>query len=154
MKTFKGPRRQGGWIVAAAAGANAIASIAGGLSGSSKAKAAGRASARTIMETYQETARRKSLRDQQRLGLTRASVYASNVQMTGTSAEYLSQMQDEMRKENAWMERAARLNARAARKGGQAAADVALYSGITQGISYGAQAAVAGYEWYTDPNRG
>lgn len=152
MKQFKGPRRQGGWVQMALAGVGAISSIAGGISGRSAAKDAGRATARTIMETYSETQRRKDIRDQQKLGMTRASIAASGIQRSGTSAEYLSQMQDEIKNENAWLERAARMNARAARKGGQAQGDVAMYSGLTQGIQYAGQAAVAGYEWYT--NRG
>ena len=90
------------------------------------------------------------------LGVITASVAASNIQMSGSSARYKAGYQQAIRREISWDQVKANMDARMAEKAGQAAGSAAMYQGIGSAVSYGAQAygAYSAGAASTDPGLG
>lgn len=152
MKGFKSsPRKQGGWIQVAAFAASAGFNAITGRRARSKARKAGKLQGALIWQTFLENRRRKTLQDEQRIGAANLAVAASNIQRTGTSALYITEMQAEIDRENAWLEKEARMAVLAARKGAQATGKQAMTQAYAGAVRDLGSAAVAGYEWATRP---
>jgi hypothetical protein len=126
----------------AVAGIAAVgSSIYGGMQGKKAAKAAGKASAKAIMDTYKEEKRRTISTNAQTSSFTDLAIAASNLQKTGTQQLYYDDMVAEQARQLDWMKKAAKSNANAAKKGGQAAGNIAQTQGIAQGIAIAGQTA-------------
>lgn len=123
------------------AAATAAYSVYSGMTGKKKAKKAGKAAARLIMKETQENVRRMRQQNAQTRGLTQATVGASGIQMSGSTAAYARGMDTEMERQLAWTQEAGRLQAKAAKKGAAAAGKQAMSQGIMG-------AAQAGLSWW------
>lgn len=119
--------------------AQAVMSLYQGMSGSRKAKSAGRATARLI-ELETQIATRRAQRDlSQFMKDSRRAAFASGIQMSGSTSDYIRQMEYRGYEGIQDIRRVGWAQARAARKGGQVTG-----SGLmTQGLA-GALGATAG----------
>ena len=86
--------------------------------------------AQQIRKTTDEMARRMERGQERQLGETKAGVYASGINMSGSSEAYVLDMQAEQARELAWLKDAGESRARAAEKG----ADVQRQAGRFQNI--------------------
>ena len=141
MKTFNMPsrKRQGGWVQLAIAGVGLASSLLGGASAKKKAKKAGQAQADQIMATHKENRRRREFMQGQELGLASAASGASNLMQTGSTKQYQDQLALEYKKELQWMDKAAKLAARAAKRGASQAGDLYMQQGFQSAIGYAGQ---------------
>jgi hypothetical protein len=73
------------------------------------------------------------------VGGIRAAIYASNLQMGGSSKRYKDAYEGNYRREMAWDQQKARMDAETAKKGGQLAGDAAMYSGFSSAIGFAGQ---------------
>jgi hypothetical protein len=124
------------WVAVGIAGVGVGSSILGGRSAKKAAKAAGKATAANILETEKENQRRRTLDLAQKTGTITAAVYASGLQMGGSSLRYKNAFEGNYRREMAWDQQKARMDAETAKKGGQLAGDAAMYSGFTSAIGF------------------
>lgn len=147
MRQMKSLRKQGGWVQVAIAGAGAVQSLATGMAAKDDAEDAGKAAAYFTMEDYKETQRRKDKTDAVTLGLTDASIGASNIQVSGSTADYRQDMVDEMAREDAWLKKSAELRAYAQMKGAEVQGQAIQNSAVGGAIRYTGQAVAAGYDW-------
>jgi hypothetical protein len=128
------------WVAVGISAVGVGSSIFGGISGKKAAKEAGKATAANILATEEENQRRRKLDLEQKVGGIRAAVYASNLQMGGSSKKYKNVYESNYRREMAWDQQKARMDAETAKKGGQLAGDSALYSGVGSAFGFAAQA--------------
>jgi hypothetical protein len=108
----------GAWVAAAAVALSAFQ----GQQGAKAAKKAGKASAAAIMTNYREERRRAEASFTKERSLADLAIGASNLQKTGSALTYTNELAAEQARQLDWMRQAAEANARAARKGGSAAA--------------------------------
>lgn len=141
MKSFNMPSRkkQGGWVQLAIAGVGMAASLFGGQRASEKARAAGKAQADLIIETNKENRRRREFMQTQTLGVAQAASGASNILQSGSTKLYQDQLAAEYQKELQWMDKAAKLAARAARRGASQAGDLYMQQGFQSALGYAGQ---------------
>lgn len=117
-----------------------IGGVAGGLfgalggGGEDDAKELAEERARLIQMTARENERRALLQLGGILGEAKAATYASNLQDSGSSKRYRTELESRFRQEMAWDRQKARIDAKMARKGGQVAADQIQYSSISSMI--------------------
>jgi hypothetical protein len=116
-----------------ATGAAVVTSVGGGMMGAKAAKEAGKATSNAIMTTYKQEKRGTEAANLRNNSLTDLSIAASNIQKTGTAQVYYDEMVGEQKRQLDWMKKVANANAKAARSGGQAAGQAAIYGGIAQG---------------------
>lgn len=131
------------WVAVGIAAVSAVTSIAGGISGKKAAEKAGERQANIIEQTAAENRRRRELDLQNQLGGITAAIGASNIQMSGSSKKYKNVFESSYRSEMAWDKQKARLEARAARKGGASAGQAAMFTGISSAASFASQAFIA-----------
>ena len=130
------------WVAAGSAAVGAVSSIIGGNKAKKKAKEAGRANASLIQQETAEQLRRTRLQFDQQIGLTRAMIGASGVQLNvGTPQRYVDFMRKEQRAQLDWTEKAGKLRASAAKKQGSYVGGQAFNQGVQQSIGYIGQAA-------------
>jgi len=94
--------------------------VAGGIGrgrGNRAAEKAAKKQADLIRQTTDEAARRLERGQERKLGETKAGVYASGVQMGGSSEAYVNDMQAEQARELAWLKEAGYKQAKAVEKG-------------------------------------
>jgi hypothetical protein len=127
------------WVSAGIAAVGIGSSLIGGKSAKKAAKEAGKATAENILETEKENQRRRTLDLEQKVGGIRAAVYASNLQMGGSSLKYKNAFESNYRSEMAWDKQKARMDAETAKKGGQLAGDAAMYSAFSSAIGFAGQ---------------
>lgn len=141
MKSFNMPSRkkQGGWVQLAIAGVGLASSLFGGKRASEKARAAGKAQADLIIETNKENRRRREFMQMQTLGVAQAASGASNILQSGSTKLYQDQLAAEYQKELQWMDKAAKLAARAARRGASQAGDLYMQQGFQSALGYAGQ---------------
>lgn len=141
MRNFRMPSRkkEGGWVQLAIAGVGLASSLLGGRSAKSKAKKAGFAQADLIMKTNKENRRRRQFMQKQELGLASAASAASGLMQIGSTKQYQDQLAAEYKKELQWMDQAAKLAARAARRGASQAGDLYMQQGFQSAIGYAGQ---------------
>lgn len=125
----------GVWVAGAAVALSAFS----GAAGAKKAKAAGKASAAAIMTNYREESRRAKAGFESERSLADLAIGASNIQKSGSALAYVDALAGEQSRQLDWMKKAAQANARAARKGGSAAASSLQMQGYSQALSYAAQ---------------
>jgi len=142
------------WVAVGIAVVGAVTSIAGGISGKKAAEAAGEATAKNIMTTEAENQRRRKLELDSKLGTISASIYASNLQMSGSAQRYKNQFASSYRAEMSWDKQKARIDARTAEKGGQVVGQQAMYSGIQSAVGFVGQGISAGMGAYSGSSGG
>ena len=120
--------------------ASIASSVFGGMSANSKAKGAARAQAKlTFFERQEQIRQMKASADAEK-GLAKASVYASNLQMTGTSRDYVTSLNMANVREAAMAERAAYMEMRAIKKGAQGAGNAMFAQAAGQALGMAAGA--------------
>lgn len=141
MKNFKMPSRkkEGGWVQLAIAGAGIASSLLGSSRAKAAARKAGRAQADLILKTHQENRRRRQFMQKQELGLASAASGASGLMQIGSTKQYQDQLASEYKKELQWMDQAAKLAARAAKRGASQAGDLYMQQGFQSAIGYAGQ---------------
>lgn len=116
-----------------------VASIATSLLGSKKsakaAKEAGKAQAALIREETTEELRRMDRDFEQLKGTAMATIGASGLQMEGSAALVMADLESEIGAQREWTERAGGMRAYAAIKGASATASNIRAAGISQAIS-------------------
>ena len=93
--------------------AGAAMQVYGAMKSGSAMKSAARAQARAHLMTAEENIRRKGLQYTEMRKQTTAGIYASGVEMSGSSENYLRKMRTEMSRELAWQRMAAQVTAAA-----------------------------------------
>ena len=131
------------WVAVGVAAVGMVSSIAGGISGKKAAEKAGEMQAMVIEQTAAENERRRKLDLAQQLGGITAAVSASNLQMSGSSKRYKAAYESNYRAEMAWDKQKSRIDARTAIKGGGAAGQSAMYSGIGSALNFAGSAIAA-----------
>tara|TARA_R110002020_G_scaffold170207_4_gene359601 strand:- start:9405 stop:9872 length:468 start_codon:yes stop_codon:yes gene_type:complete len=106
---------------AAVAAAGIGLNLGMGMKANKKAKEAAKEQAQLTLQRRKEEIRLKKRQATKELGLGRAAVYASNIQMSGSSKEYLDELDTENMREIAFAKRAAQMEYDAIRKGAQGA---------------------------------
>lgn len=107
----------------------AVGFFSGG--GEDEAKEIAEQNAKYILDTQKENERRATLEHERIMGTARAAVYASNLQPTGGSMDYITAMGAEFRREMRWDRRRAHIEAKMALKGGQVVANRIERAGFT-----------------------
>jgi hypothetical protein len=110
--------------------AGAAMQVYGAAKSSSAMKSAAKAQARAHLMTAEENIRRKGLQYAEMRKQTTAGIYASGVEMSGSSENYLRKMRTEMSRELAWQRMAAQAEAKAIKKGANIQANAGMISGI------------------------
>ena len=108
---------------AAWAGVQIGGAVLGGIGrgrGNRKAQSAAKDQAGMVRDTTAEAARRMELGQKRTLGHAEAGVYASGIQMSGSSEAYVKDMQSEQAKELQWLKDAGESRAKAIEKGASA----------------------------------
>lgn len=139
MRNMPSRKKQGGWVQLAIAGAGIASSLIGGKKAKKAAKKAGAEQAKLIMQTSKENIRRRKFMQDQSLGLASAASGASGLMQTGSTKAYQDQLADEYKKELQWMDQAAKLAARAAKRGASQAGDLYMQQGFQSAIGYAGQ---------------
>jgi hypothetical protein len=127
-----------------------IGALAGGIGGflsgggEDEAQQLAEDQARLIEQTAAENRRRSVLQMNTALGYTKAAIYASNIQNTGSSKKYYGAMESQFRKDMAWDTQKARIDAQLVRDGGSAVADRIKSSGVVSAIGGFSEAAGSG----------
>jgi len=158
MKNFYMPsrKREGGWAQLAISGVGLATSLLGGMKSKSSAKKAGKAQADLILKTHQENRRRKEYAQDQSLGLAAATSGASGLMQTGSTKVYQDQLASEYQRELQWMDEAAKLAARAAKRGASQAGDMYMQQGFQSAIGYAGQYASSDEfqksNWWNSPS--
>lgn len=134
--------------------------------GEDKAKEMAEQNARFILESQKENERRATLENDRIMSTAKAAVYASNLQPTGSSMDYITAMGAEFRREMRWDRRRAHIEAKLARQGGQLVANRIQRSGfasMVRGIGdavgafggpYTSNTETPGGDWAVDTTRG
>lgn len=120
-------------------GAAVLGGIGRGRSNKAAEKAA-RKQADQIRKTTDEAARRMERGQERTLGETKAGVYASGVEMSGSSEAYVRDMQSEQARELAWLKDAGASRAKAVEKGASVGRQAGRWQNLGQvgrGISGG-----------------
>lgn len=147
MKQLKLPHRQRGWVQFALAGASLASSLFGfskSKSISKKADQANQLSAKNRLDEMYETVRRTKLQQEGVLSENRAKVFASNLQMGGSSASVQKTAKDEFARQLSWIEKSGKSEAEAIRLGGsinRASESLNRSTNLISGISSAAQTA-------------
>ena len=110
--------------------AGAAMQVYGAMKSGSAMKSAARAQARAHLMTAEENIRRKGLQYAEMRKQTTAGIYASGVEMSGSSENYLRKMRTEMSRELAWQRMAAQAEAKAIKKGANIQANAGMISGV------------------------
>ncbi len=119
------------WVATGISIVSGLSSLTGGSSAKKAAEKAGKRQAKIIEDTADENRRRRELDLGQQLGGITAAIGASNLQMSGSAKRYRNVFESNIRAEMAWDKQKARLEARAAIKGGASVGQSAMYGGIT-----------------------
>lgn len=104
--------------------------------------------------TTNENLRRMRADAKRTIGMSDARVYASNIQMSGSTARYSKALSDETYRQIGWEEGAARVRQRMIRKGGQAASQGIMTSMYASQIRQVGSALASYYSPSTDPGLG
>ena len=110
--------------------ASAAVQVVGAMKSGSATKSAAKAQARAHLRTAEENIRRKGLQYTEMRKQTTAGIYASGVEMSGSSENYLRKMRTEMSRELAWQRMAAQAEAKAIKKGANIQASAGMISGV------------------------
>ena len=110
--------------------AGAAMQVYGAMKSGSAMKSAAKAQARAHLMTAEENIRRKGLQYAEMRKQTTAGIYASGVEMSGSSENYLRKMRTEMSRELAWQRMAAQAEAKAIKKGANIQANAGMISGV------------------------
>ena len=110
--------------------AGAAMQVYGAMKSGSAMKSAAKAQARAHLMTAEENIRRKGLQYTEMRKQTTAGIYASGVEMSGSSENYLRKMRTEMSRELAWQRMAAQAEAKAIKKGANIQANAGMISGV------------------------
>ena len=110
--------------------AGAAMQVYGSMKSGSAMKSAAKAQARAHLMTAEENIRRKGLQYTEMRKQTTAGIYASGVEMSGSSENYLRKMRTEMSRELAWQRMAAQAEAKAIKKGANIQANAGMISGV------------------------
>ena len=136
------------WVATGISIVSGLSSIAGGISGKKAAEKAGKRQAKIIEDTADENRRRRELDLGQQLGGITAAIGASNLQMSGSAKRYRNVFESNIRAEMAWDKQKARLEARAAIKGGASVGQSAMYGGIGSAATSFSSAFSTGFAAY------
>ena len=128
-------------------GAQVAMSAYGSYSASKKAKEAGKQAAKLIKAETKESLRRARNQFIETRGKAVSSIGASGVQMSGSPANYVGQMQTEFKKQQAWTRKSGQMRASAAKKGGADMASSIQQQGLLSAIN-------TGLSWYTNSSQG
>jgi len=124
-------------IVGVGLGAASLASSVGmGFSQAAKAKEIGKLQSARIEKTAKANRLQAQKRLNHALGYNEAAVATSDILMSGSARRYQMGLESEAKAEMAWNDEIARMDARIARKGGQAQAQAAIGSAVGEGIRY------------------
>ena len=110
--------------------AGAAMQVYGSMQSGKAAKGAAREQAKLGLMTAQENIRRTELQYSKIRKQTTAGIYASGVEMSGSSENYLRKMRTEMSRELAWQRMAALAEYKAIKKGASMQANAGMVSGI------------------------
>ena len=110
--------------------AGAAMQVYGSMKSGSAMKSAAKAQASAHLRTAEENIRRKGLQYTEMRKQTTAGIYASGVEMSGSSENYLRKMRTEMSRELAWQRMAAQAEAKAIKKGANIQASAGMISGV------------------------
>jgi hypothetical protein len=134
----------GGGLQGAAQGSafGPVGAIAGGIiggamgflggGGEKQAEKLAQEQADLLMRQAKEQQRRLTIQLNQQMGLAKSQVYASGLQMGGSSKKYVNFMESTFRQDMAWNQEVARRNAEIVKMGGSAQSDAIKMAGIGQ----------------------
>ena len=123
---------------AIAAGVAVGSSILGGMSANKAAKDAAKEQAQLTYRQRQEEIRQRTLAARQEKGLAKASVYASNLQMGGSSKKYVEALDMENMREIAFARNAAEKERQAILAGAQGAGNSLFYQAAGDALGFAA----------------
>ena len=132
---------------AAWAGVQIGGAVLGGIGrgvGNRKAHKAAQDQAGNVRKTTDEAARRMELGQKRTLGHAEAGVYASGIQMSGSSEAYVKDMQSEQAKELQWLKDAGEDRAKAIEKGASVGRKAGRWSNLGR-VGAGVGAGMLGF---------
>lgn len=119
-------------ILAGIAVGTAVAGGIGRARGAKQAQGAAKDQARLMRQTTAEAARRLERGQERTLGQAKAGVYASGIEMSGTSERYVRDMQSEMARELDWLKKSGESAASAMEKGADVQFNAAQWANLGQ----------------------
>jgi hypothetical protein len=127
------------WVGAGVAAISIGSSLLGGSSANKAAKDAAKQQAALTYRQRSEEIRRKALSDRQQLGLATAAVYASNLQMKGSSEKYVNAIDMENMRQQAFAQEARKREQEAILAGARGAGNSLFYQAAGDALGYAAK---------------